>query len=298
MCCEETIADRCLHPWLTANLEMVISIPVTLSILSHAAPHKSFRQQPLHEPHQHRALSKGAGLHRSCFFSLGTQVQGAAGCHPASHGKLPPKAAARLDSGQLQFQAQVEDKGPPAVPVPCDSGGWGFFFPKSEAASIRHFFPSEKCRSLQSYVVSSHDLNTKTKDTTRKKLGTEPSCEEDRKTCQVIATVSRPLQGKNLMRQTGLPVCTLEGHRRAAGSRVACQCSGQRARERVTHWGRHNRMPRTNMAHLSQSCQPWEASCLKRLISTSTSCCVVLVLGQGVGSQEGQHAHHARSPLL
>lgn len=140
MCCEETLADRCLHPWLTTNLETMISIPVTPSILSHAAPHKSFRQQPLHEPHQHLAPSKGAHLHKSCFFSLGTQGQGAAGCHAASHGKLPPKAAARLDSGQPQFQAHVGEKGTPAFPVPCDSEGWGFFFPKSEAASIRHFF--------------------------------------------------------------------------------------------------------------------------------------------------------------
>lgn len=37
----ERLADECLHPGLTNNLETGILIPVAPSILSHAAPHKS-----------------------------------------------------------------------------------------------------------------------------------------------------------------------------------------------------------------------------------------------------------------
>lgn len=91
----ERLADGCLHPWLANNLETVILIPVTPSILSRAAPPTSHSDDSLCMSRIGIELVSGHRLLQGSTFAQNLLCfPGHAGDGVLQGATLPPKTAA------------------------------------------------------------------------------------------------------------------------------------------------------------------------------------------------------------
>lgn len=145
----------------------------------------------------HTTASRGAHLHKTCLASLDTMFCRISCMANSFLGLLHDR------TGEwLQFQALAGEQRSPAFLFPCEAGGWVLSYPECElprrvCCCIIQLFPTGKCRSFQSCVVSSHYLNAKTKGTIRKKLGTEPSRKGER-SVRLLQLDLIPYTGKSL----------------------------------------------------------------------------------------------------